>query len=178
MSEFFTADWHLFHNNIIEYCNRPFKGVKDMHQHMLKKHNAQVEPEDTVWHLGDVSMLASEFVGKVRKSVDKFNGIKHLVLGNHDRWRATLYEDAGFLTVHTVMWFERDGFKFYLAHDPAIYTAIQNEKNSVLLCGHIHQLFQHLLPEKRVINVGVDVWNFEPVSYETILSLLNRGCHV
>jgi calcineurin-like phosphoesterase family protein len=72
------------------------------------------------------------------------------------------------------MWFERDGIKFYLAHDPAIYTVIQNDPNTVLLCGHVHQLFQHLLPDKRVINVGVDAWNFKPVSYNTILNLLKR----
>ena len=148
-----------------------------MHQHMLKTHNNRVKPEDTVWNLGDVSLLPPEFVGKVRKCVSKFNGVKHLVLGNHDKWRTTLYENAGFLTTHTVMWFERDGFKFYLAHDPAVYTAIQNEENAVLLCGHIHQLFTHLLPDKRIINVGVDVWDFKPVEYKTILNLLEQ-CEV
>lgn len=171
---FFTADWHLFHHNIIKYCNRPFKDIIQMQQRMVYKHNQVVEPKDTVWHLGDVSLLSSEFTGRIRKWVNKFNGTKHLVLGNHDKWRATIYENVGFSTIHTVMWFERDGIKFYLAHDPATYTTIQNDPNTVLLCGHIHQLFQHLLPEKRIINVGVDVWNFEPVSYNTILDLLRQ----
>lgn len=171
---FFTADWHLFHNNIIKYCNRPIKNIMQMQQHMIYEHNQVVKPESTVWHLGDVTLLSAEFVGRTRKWVNKFNGTKHLVLGNHDIWGATKYERAGFSTIHTAMWFERDGIKFYLAHDPAIYTVIQNDPNTVLLCGHVHQLFQHLLPDKRVINVGVDAWNFKPVSYNTILNLLKR----
>lgn len=171
---FFTADWHLFHNNIIKYCNRPVKDIKKMHQYIIAKHNELVKPEDTLWYLGDISLISSEYVGKIRKCVNRFNGTKHLVLGNHDIWKATSYEKAGFSTVHTVMWFEHDGIKFYLAHDPAIYTTIENEPNSVLLCGHIHQLFQHLLPNKRVINVGIDAWDFKPVSYVTILNLLKK----
>lgn len=172
MSEFFTADWHLFHHNIIKYCNRPIKSDPQMQQHMVYKHNKLVGKEDLVWNLGDVTLLSSEYVGRIRKSVNKFNGEKHLILGNHDEWKAQRYEDAGFSTVHTVMWFERDGFTFYLVHDPAKYTVIQNNPKAIMLCGHIHQLFQHLLPDKRIINVGVDAWDFEPVSYSTIVSLL------
>ena len=171
---FFTADWHLFHSKIIEYCNRPIKNIIQMQQHMVYKHNQIVKPEDTVWHLGDVSLLSTEFVGKLRKWVNKFNGTKHLVLGNHDRWKATKYERVGFSTVHTAMWLKYDNMTFYLMHDPAKYTIIQNDPKAVLLCGHIHQLFKHLLPDKRIINVGVDAWNFEPVSYDTILNLLEE----
>lgn len=174
MSEFFTSDWHLFHHNIIKYCNRPLKNDIQMQQHMVYKHNELVGKEDLVWNLGDVTLLPPEYVGKVRKSVNKFNGKKHLILGNHDRWRATKYEDVGFTTVHTAMWFKRDGITFYLMHDPATYTVIQNDSTSVLLCGHIHQLFQHLLPRRRIINVGVDAWDFEPVSYDKIVDLLKK----
>lgn len=174
MSEFFTADWHLFHNNIIKYCNRPIKDLMQMQQRMIYTHNKIVGKEDVVWNLGDVTMLSSEHIGRVRKWVTKFNGIKHLILGNHDSWKAHKYEKAGFLTTHTAMWFERNGLTFYLMHDPATYTMIQNDPKAVLLCGHIHQLFQHLLPDKRIINVGVDAWDFEPVSYEKILILLKE----
>ena len=62
-----------------------------------------------------------------------------------------------------------------MMHDPSTYTVIENDPNAVLLCGHIHKLFKHLLPEKRVINVGVDVWNYQPVSFLQILDLLESN---
>jgi calcineurin-like phosphoesterase family protein len=172
-NKYFTADWHLFHGNIIEYCNRPYKNINHMHQIMQSEHNCVVTPQDEVWHLGDVTMLSSEYARKVAKEISKFNGIKHLVLGNHDEWRASSYENAGFWTVHTAMWFEHEGFTFYMMHDPAKYTVIENNPKAIMLCGHIHKLFKHLLPEKRIINVGVDVWD-TPVSLEQICDLLKE----
>ena len=172
MNRFFTADWHLYHQNIIEYTNRPWKDTNQMHQQLIYNNNQLVSPEDELWFLGDVCLMSPEFVGKVRKVVEKFNGVKHIVLGNHDEWKAQHYIAAGFNTAHTAMWLEHDGKKFYMMHDPATYTVIQNEPNSFLLCGHIHNLFKHLLPDKRVINVGVDVWEYSPVSIDQIVKLI------
>ena len=172
---YFCADWHLFHFNIIEYTNRPYKTIEQMHTGMQSMHNDVVSPKDEVWNLGDVSMLSSEYVGKVRKEVNKFNGTKHLVIGNHDEWRASSYENAGFWTAHTAFWFPYKEFTFYLMHDPAKYTILENDPKAIMLCGHIHNLFKHLLPEKRIINVGVDVWDFIPVSFDQILSLLREN---
>ncbi len=31
----FTADFQFGHNNIIRYCNRPFRGVEEMDQTIL-----------------------------------------------------------------------------------------------------------------------------------------------
>ena len=172
--KFFTADWHLFHGRIIDYCNRPYTSVKDMHQHFVTNHNQLVNENDEVWVLGDVCMMSPEFVGRVRKQVEKFNGEKHLVFGNHDEWKARTYLHAGFLTLHSAFWFEHEGYTFYMRHDPAEYAVIQNDPKAIMLCGHIHQLFQHLLPAKRVINVGVDAWDLKPVSFDDILSLLKK----
>jgi calcineurin-like phosphoesterase family protein len=172
MFDFFTADWHLFHGNIIDYCSRPFTSLKQMHGFMIAAHNAIVGPEDHVWILGDVTLKGPENCGQVRKEVNKFNGIKHLVLGNHDDWRARTYLQAGFTTVHSAMWFPHEGRTFYMMHDPAEYNVIQNDPNAMLLCGHIHNLFDNLLPDKRIINVGVDAWKMKPVSIEQIMEVI------
>lgn len=171
MSRIFTSDWHLFHRAIIDYCNRPYSNINKMHQQLILRHNQVARPTDEVWVLGDVTLDSPEYAHRIRKVVGKFNGIKHLVIGNHDDWRPESYEKAGFLTVHTAMWYKHKGFRFFMMHDPAKYTAIQNDHKAILLCGHIHNTFLHLLPEKRVINVGVDVWQ-NPPSQELIDELL------
>lgn len=91
-NKYFTADWHLFHHNIIEYCNRPYKNVKEMHQAMQLIHNKIVSPNNEVWHIGDFTLLAAAHLEKIRKELVKFNGIKHIVAGNHDEWKIHSYE--------------------------------------------------------------------------------------
>ena len=171
--KFWTADWHLHHNGIIKYCNRPFKNVQDMHKGLIANHNELVTTKDEVWHLGDLTMLGPSSAAKVAKLIAQFHGQLNLVVGNHDKWRIQTYENHGFWTIHSAMWFDYEGIRFYMMHDPVKYTVIENEPKSVMLCGHIHRLFKHLLPHKRVINVGVDVWDYKPVSFEEILALLD-----
>jgi calcineurin-like phosphoesterase family protein len=95
----------------------------------------------------------------------------HLVLGNHDKLDKGLYWDMGFETVETynsVTRFEgRKPFHLKLIHDPAICTV---DYGQYWACGHVHRLFKYL-PESKVVNVGVDVWNYRPVELEEIKKL-------
>jgi hypothetical protein len=41
---------------------------------------------------------------------------------------------------------------------------------SLLLHGHVHTLYKHVYRDgKHAINVGVDVWDYKPISMEDIL---------
>lgn len=155
-------------------CNRPFKTATQMNKAILRNHNRIVGPEDEVWNLGDITMKGPGYAHGIKFYVERFNGTLHLVVGNHDTWKIRNYLECGFETVHSAMWFEEAGWKFVLAHDPSVYTVVENNPKVIMLCGHVHNLFQHLLPEKRIINVGVDVWSHEPVSMECILNLLKE----
>ena len=80
---FFTADTHFGHANIIGYCARPFASVEEMDEAMIANWNAVVGADDVVWHLGDFALRAdAKHVGAVFR---RLNGVKHLVLGNHDK---------------------------------------------------------------------------------------------
>jgi len=174
----FTSDLHLYHDAIQDYCKRPYGTVEQMHQHLVRTNNEVVGKNDELWIIGDVTLTHPEDARKVRNIIDKFNGYKHLVLGNHDEWKVDSYIKSGFITVHSAMWFEHKGIMFYMVHDPAAYTVIENLPNSVLLCGHVHQLFKHLLPEKRVINVGVDVWENPPTMLDIEKLLIENDLFV
>jgi len=173
--EFFTADEHWWHKQISDYCSRPLGNVSQMHQALVKNHNDVVGKDDTVWHVGDLSMLGPSRTPQIKRIFEKLNGTHHLVLGNHDELKPFNYVKMGFASVHTAMWFDREGYTFVLAHDPSIYTVVQNMgEKTYQLCGHIHNLFKHMLPEKRIINVGVDVWDYSPVSLKTIIALIKE----
>ena len=170
---FFTADLHLYHNNIIDYVSRPFGSTNEMHSSITKAFNSVLTTDSDLYIVGDITLLASEFCGRIRKCLSAINGRKHLIVGNHDLWRVRNYLEAGITTLHSAGSFKYEGIRFFMMHDPAEYICIENGTN-VLLCGHIHTLFKHLFPKKRIINVGVDVWEYKPVSIEQIMQIV-RG---
>lgn len=124
MNDFwFTSDWHLGHARINELARRPFSSVDEMNETIIARYNELVKPEDSVWIVGDVCM------GPIDRSlalVQRFNGRKYLICGNHDRpfhgyadnatnpdqrelWRSR-YRAAGFDLVDTGFTMLRRGF--------------------------------------------------------------------
>lgn len=90
---FFTSDWHLGHANILTFKRRDnitpirdFSSVEDMHEHLINRHNSVVRPCDKVYVLGDVC-----FTNKWLPIVDRFNGEKILIKGNHDTLKLSQY---------------------------------------------------------------------------------------
>lgn len=175
MSVFFTSDQHYEHKNMIRYCNRPFKHVNEMKRTLIRNHNSVVTEEDETYHMGDFSMLGPDRHKFFEEVLEKTNGTHHLIVGNHDKCKPLSYVNFGFESVHTSLHLELKSYKFILGHDPAMYEIIKSKyKNNIMLCGHIHTLFKTLLPEEKIINVGVDIWNFTPVSLEQIITLIKE----
>ena len=80
--DFFTGDTHLGHSNIVIYCGRPFKDVIDMDETIIRNWNETVTPEDTVYHVGDFSLYYG--IEDKQRLLNRLNGTKILVIGNHD----------------------------------------------------------------------------------------------
>lgn len=82
MTTWYTADQHLGHERIIALCDRPFRTVAEMDAALIDRWNSRVDPDDTVWVLGDVAM------GDLDASlslISRLHGRKYLAAGNHDR---------------------------------------------------------------------------------------------
>lgn len=87
---FVISDTHFGHRKIIdiEPVYRPFATIEEHDLALVERWNATVKPKDTVWHLGDVFMGGQEN----HSILGKLNGIKRLVLGNHDIYPLEIYQ--------------------------------------------------------------------------------------
>ncbi|MDQ6617987.1 MAG: metallophosphoesterase family protein [Actinomycetota bacterium] len=189
MTVWFTSDLHLGHANIISYSRRPFPDVVAMNQGLIDRWNDAVGSADDVWVLGDFAL------GRIETTlplVRTLHGRKQLVSGNHDRcWsghgsRAAQwierYLDAGFHRVHQgdlgldVAGIEVRGCHFpYIgdSHDHDRYVEARPvDRGQWLLHGHVHERWRQ---RGRMINVGVDAWDYRPVSAGALGELIAAG---
>jgi len=163
----FTADYHLFNENVIEYCKRPYKNSQHMNKVLIMNYNRLVSVDDTVYFLGDLSLKGIEFKPSLNALVGKMNGEKHLILGNHDRLSVRDYLEMGFESVHSSLDLDLEGLR--LVHDPTIAYTYPSQ---IFLAAHVHTLY---VTYKNIINVGVDAWNYNPVSLEQIRDLVKKN---
>jgi calcineurin-like phosphoesterase family protein len=180
----FTSDEHYGHANIISYCNRPFSGLEHMEDELVARHNSVVRSGDLVIHLGDFSFLPK---GEQARVLARLNGTHEIVKGNHDRSSKSLLA-IGFDQVSTECELEipspgGDLLTVLLSHYPYWRDELAQfdlkYKNKMpkdmglwLLHGHVHNFWPKIQRELRQINVGVDCWNFTPISVNQIVSII------
>jgi calcineurin-like phosphoesterase family protein len=75
----FIADLHLGHANMAK--RRGFSSVEEHDEYIIKKWNSVVVKRDLTYVLGDVTMESA----KSYPLLDKLNGRKIVVGGNHDK---------------------------------------------------------------------------------------------
>lgn len=181
---FFISDTHFSHQNIIKYCNRPFKTKEEMDHILIQKWNEKVQPEDIVFHLGDFAFgNRSNWLS----ILNGLNGIKYLIQGNHDG-KDSIPEGcfAGIEDMLKLSIWDAEMStynEFYLTHFPlATWTGIN--RGVFNLHGHIHStpdLQGTGYDIKVAINapwnqydVGVDRNNFAPISYDELKVIFTK----
>lgn len=177
---YFTADFHFWHTNIIKFCSRPFKDTEEMNRVLIDNYNSTITDQDTVYILGDFSMASFSWQ---RSLLNKMNGKKILVRGNHDRSTKQCLE-MGFESVtNGPLDIEYKNIKFRLSHypfAPSVPTDYpvkfldrrpKREGCDWLLCGHCHVSWKTL---ENMINIGVDQWSFRPVSFDEIVGYVGN----
>lgn len=78
---FYIADMHFGHKNVIRYDNRPFDSIEEMDKAMITLWNETVGDNDVVYILGDFSWYKEE---KTAFILGCLKGHKVLIRGNHD----------------------------------------------------------------------------------------------
>jgi calcineurin-like phosphoesterase family protein len=168
---FFTSDTHFGHANVIKYCARPWATVEEMNEGLIERWNSVVKPEDTIWHLGDVAMGLSK--KDLPNIIQRLNGQKHLVRGNHDGSSIDFYLGCGFISVGPYAVVDHNNVRLNLAHMPFEdeYGMLSDRGyEGLALCGHVHEKWAaKQLNGMNVLNVGVDQWNWTPISFDEII---------
>ena len=173
MALFLTADLHLGHKNILTYCparGKQWASVNAMDEALIANWNRVVQPEDTVYIIGDFALGNQHFQ---QRCVEACQGRKVLLIrGNHDG-SITRCKRNGFTEVYDELKIAIGAQEFLLNHFPRDNTAPRFQARKPidtglpLLCGHVHQ---HWLAKGRMYNVGIDQHNFFPVPESTIVA--------
>lgn len=163
---FFTGDTHFGDPRVLRIDKRPFNSISEHDEALIARWNETVAPEDEVWHLGDFALHVSP--GRTDELLASLNGKKHLITGNNDG-PATLTA-KGWTSVQAYAELSIDGHALVLCHY-AFRTWKNMGRGWIDLHGHSHG---KLKPQTRQFDVGVDAWDYRPVSLETILASRRR----
>jgi len=143
------------------------ESVDKMNKGLISRWNERVKPEDTIFHIGDFCFKNSQNRGeginvKASSWKDRLNGNIIFIKGNHDR------NNTVKTRIHSLV-LNLDNHYVNLVHDP-LRADVNFETN---ITGHVHNAWEI----KRIrrgnsftdcINVGVDVWNYYPVTFDQI----------
>ena len=156
---YFTADTHFGHGGALGLYRRPFASVAEMNAALLAGWQERVRAEDEVWHLGDFALGRRTDVAGLLAALP---GRKHLLLGNNDP--TSIAALPGWTSVATYAETVIDGILLVLCHY-AFRTWRDMGRGAWNLHGHSHG---RLAPLRHQVDVGVDGWDFRPVTLAEI----------
>ena len=133
---------------------------------MAERWNSVVKPQDKVWHLGDVAFKTGERAGELEALLQRLNGHKRMLAGNHDNLKSPVLQ-RHFEKIELWKGFKDEGFT--CSHIPLRLESLRDGK--VCVHGHIHQ---NLMKEKGYINVCVEVRNYTPVHMDTLVQEVKK----
>jgi len=182
MKTWITSDLHFGHKNIMSFCPvtraRFNSDVSYMNNAMVLEWNEKVQPGDLVYILGDVAFMSGSDAGKV---MNRLNGDKILIEGNHDR--KTLMDATfrnAFKEVHSYLSVNYDGHKCVMFHYP-IAEWDQMHRGALHFHGHLHGGASGL-EKYRAMDVGMDSTGEIVISMDRAIRLIKdnviKGHHV
>ena len=182
----FTSDWHIQHKNVIDFCNRPFASLEEMHEVLVANVNKLVKPADTLVFVGDITFGNTTITKTV---IDKINCTCVAIIGNHDPKYGSLLNMGFKLAVNTMSMTIHD-HQVIVSHypfKPPFWARVLGRiakmelryidrrppktRNTYLIHGHTHSKKRF---EGYALHVGVDAWDYKPVSMKQIETHIHR----
>lgn len=158
---FLTADTHFSHAGVCKFLRndgtklRPWDNPEEMDEYMVQEWNKTVRPNDKVYHLGDVVIAR-----RALAILDRLNGDKVLIKGNHDIFKITDYlkhfrDVRGYHVMDHML----------LSHIPVHPESKGRFKANVH--GHTHA---NVLADPWYVCVCVEHTDYKPIAFEEVRS--------
>lgn len=180
----FISDTHFGHGNLVlnftlndtgvparvdPRTNARFNSVEEHDEYLIEQWNKNVQPQDKVWHLGDVIMGPKK---DYDRTLSRLNGHKRLLLGNHDQLKGTTLSN----------WFEKievwrlfKEHNFIMTHVP-IYRDQFKQKVQFNVHGHTHENNVDWIDDGHnpYINISCEKTALAPIHLEDLLVIIRE----
>ena len=141
------SDPHFGHENIARH--RGFDSAEQMNSHIIEQYNSVVGKKDLVYILGDITMEKGNY-----EILDRLNGKKRVVLGNHDMPQHTSRLTEKVVSVSGAIKYNG----YILTHIPIHDTEVDRFRGNIH--GHVHE---KTINDPRYINVCCEVLDYKPM---------------
>ena len=173
---YFISDLHFCHENIIKYCNRPFKNAQEMTEVVIGNWNKTITDNDQVIFVGDFVMGC-----KGAKEISEYiyeclNGIKFFIRGNHDSDDKVLNSKINWLPNDCkVRWVQYRDYSIALSHYPFERKDLRPLGNALYISGHTHSNKLIYDYDNKFINVCCEAVNYTPILFEDVINELSKN---
>lgn len=172
---FLVSDTHFGHEKTCTVFKRedgsplrPFASAEEMNEVMVRRWNERVGPADKVYHLGDVVINR-----KYLSVLERLNGDKVLIKGNHDIFRLEDYtkyfrDIRGYHVMNGMI----------LSHVPVHTDSL--ERFGCNIHGHLHANrvmktdYGREVIDPRYFNVSVECIDFAPILFEDVIKRIEE----
>lgn len=167
---YYIADTHFGHANVIRHDNRPFSSIEEMDRAIIENWNTRVENSDDIYIVGDFIYRGEHGPEWYLKQL---HGRKHFIIGNHDG--AVLKN--------------KDALKHFVEIDKMMH--VIDGRNHICLChfpiaewngyykGHYHiyahihnntnDVYYFMKKYDRALNAGCMINNYMPVTFNELI---------
>jgi len=153
--DYYASDLHFRHLRICEF-GRPFQGVDHHDDEIITRWNSRVTPYDKVLILGDLAFNVG------LPLVERLNGHKWLIMGNHEHKNIKEYVPL-FEDIKACYEDKKNGIIF--THIPVHESQLDRWPCNVH--GHTHAFN---IPDKRYVNICMEQTDYAPISHDELMA--------
>jgi calcineurin-like phosphoesterase family protein len=138
-----------------------------MNETIVANHNKIVSEDDLLYHLGDFCFKGTN---NAKNWENRLNGDIVHIKGNHDANNSTKT-----CIISAIM--EFGNLTILAQHHPPASADDIPDGIDMVICGHVHDHYLYKILKDNpipIINVGLDVHNFQPIGIDSLIKLYNK----
>jgi calcineurin-like phosphoesterase family protein len=167
---YYIADPHFGHANIIRFDGRPFANTQEMENILIHNWNGRVTNDDVVYMIGDFCWgLEKDWI----RILDKLNGSKVLIRGNHDLDNPSRELKKRIRKICDREEVKDNGRRIILDHYPILFYRGSYNKDIWMFCGHTHNRTNEEMKRREFVQNLIDS---RKEDFDNKGHIINVGC--